>query len=87
MFVRFPTDARWNPERSVIEFGIGVASMKVLVRVSRRRRQKIRSQSMRPSSSQSRAAVFFIAQFNVHVPKIGTLTNGCGTTHGNREGT
>jgi hypothetical protein len=29
MFVRFPPDARWNPERSVVEFGIGVASMKV----------------------------------------------------------
>jgi hypothetical protein len=24
MFFRFPPDARWNPERSVVEFGIGV---------------------------------------------------------------
>ena len=24
MFFRFPPDARWNPERSVVEFGIGI---------------------------------------------------------------
>jgi len=24
MFFRFPPDARWNPERSAVEFGIGM---------------------------------------------------------------
>ena len=36
MFFRFPPDARWNPERSVIEFGIGVGEYQGVVRVSRR---------------------------------------------------
>jgi hypothetical protein len=35
MFFRFPPDARWNPERSVVEFGIGV-EYDGAVRVSRR---------------------------------------------------
>ena len=36
MFFRFPPDARWNPERSVIEFGIGVGEYDGVVRVPRR---------------------------------------------------
>ena len=36
MFFRFPPDARWNPERSVVEFGIGVGEYEGVVRVSRR---------------------------------------------------
>ena len=36
MFFRFPPDARWNPERSVVEFGIGVGKYDGVVRVSRR---------------------------------------------------
>jgi hypothetical protein len=32
----FPPDARWNPERSVVEFGIGVGEYEGVVRVSRR---------------------------------------------------
>jgi hypothetical protein len=36
MFFRFPPDARWNPERSVVEFGIGVGEYDGVVRVSRR---------------------------------------------------
>src|SRR5262245_65561334 len=36
MFFRFPPDARWNPERSVVEFGIGVGEYEGAVRVSRR---------------------------------------------------
>ena len=36
MFFRFPPDARWNPERSVVEFGIGVGEHEGVVRVSRR---------------------------------------------------
>jgi hypothetical protein len=36
MFFRFPPDARWNPERGVVEFGIGVGEYDGVVRVSRR---------------------------------------------------
>jgi hypothetical protein len=36
MFFRFPPDARWNPKRSVVEFGIGVGEYEGVVRVSRR---------------------------------------------------
>jgi hypothetical protein len=32
----FPPDARWNPNRSVVEFGIGVGEHDGVVRVSRR---------------------------------------------------
>jgi len=36
MFFRFPPDARWNPERSVVEFGIEVGEYEGVVRVPRR---------------------------------------------------
>ena len=36
MFFRFPPDARWNPERNAVEFGIGVGEYEGVVRVSRR---------------------------------------------------
>jgi hypothetical protein len=36
MFFRFPPDARWNPERAEVEFGIGVGEYQGVVRVSRR---------------------------------------------------
>jgi hypothetical protein len=36
MFFRFPPDARWNPERSIVEFGISVGEYEGVVRVSRR---------------------------------------------------
>jgi hypothetical protein len=36
MFFRFPPDARWNPELSVVEFGIGVGEYEGVVHVSRR---------------------------------------------------
>src|SRR5271166_1807861 len=36
MFFRFPPNARWNPQRSVVEFGIGVREYEGVVRVSRR---------------------------------------------------
>ena len=36
MLFRFPPDARWNSERSVVEFGIGVGEYDGVVRVSRR---------------------------------------------------
>jgi hypothetical protein len=36
MFFRFPPDARWNPERSAVEFGIGIGEYEGVVRVGRR---------------------------------------------------
>jgi hypothetical protein len=36
MFFRFPPDARWNPQRSMVEFGIGIGEYEGVVRVSRR---------------------------------------------------
>jgi Protein of unknown function (DUF1488) len=36
IFSRFPPDARWNSERSVVEFSIGVGEYEGVVRVSRR---------------------------------------------------
>jgi hypothetical protein len=36
MFFRFPPDARWNPERSVVEFGIGIGDYEGVVRIPRR---------------------------------------------------
>ena len=36
MFFRFPPDARWNPERSLVEFGIGVGEYEGVVRVPAR---------------------------------------------------
>jgi hypothetical protein len=34
MFFRFPPDARWNPDRNTVEFGVGVGEYEGLVRVS-----------------------------------------------------
>ena len=36
MFFRFPPDARWNAERSAVEFGVGLGEYEGVVRVSRR---------------------------------------------------
>src|ERR1700752_4509111 len=36
MFFRFPPDPRRNPDRSAVEFGIGVGEYEGVVRVSRR---------------------------------------------------
>ena len=48
MFFRFPPDARWNFERSVVEFGIGVGEYEGVVRVSRRVFQNLISQAPTP---------------------------------------
>ncbi|MGC2200488.1 MAG: DUF1488 family protein [Stellaceae bacterium] len=48
MFFRFPPDARWNPERSAVEFGIGVGDYEGVVRVSRRVFQSLLSQAPTP---------------------------------------
>jgi hypothetical protein len=34
MFFRFPPDAHWNPERSAVEFGIGIGEYEGVVRVA-----------------------------------------------------
>ena len=36
MFFSFPPDARWNPERSAVEFSIGIGEYEGVVRVGRR---------------------------------------------------
>jgi hypothetical protein len=36
MFVRFPPDARWNPQRSPVEFSIGIGEYEGVVRVPQR---------------------------------------------------
>jgi hypothetical protein len=48
MFFRFPPDARWNPERLAVEFGIGVGEYEGTVRVSRRVFQSLLDQSPTP---------------------------------------
>jgi hypothetical protein len=48
MFFRFPPDARWNTERSVVEFGIGVGEYEGVVRVSRRVFQILISDALTP---------------------------------------
>ena len=48
MFFRFPPDARWNPQRSVVEFGIGVGEYEGVVRVSRRVFQILRAEAPTP---------------------------------------
>jgi hypothetical protein len=35
MFFRFPPNAHWNPERSAVEFGIGIGEYEGVVRVGR----------------------------------------------------
>ena len=51
MFFRFPPDARWNPERSVVEFGIGVGEYEGVVRVSRRVFQILLPRPPRPNAA------------------------------------
>ena len=35
MFFSFPPDARWNPKRDAVEFGVGIGEYQGVVRVSR----------------------------------------------------
>ena len=48
MFFRFPPDARWNAERSAVEFGIGVGEYEGVVRVGRRVFQALLGQAPTP---------------------------------------
>jgi Protein of unknown function (DUF1488) len=36
MFFSFPEDARWNPEREAVEFGVGIGEYEGVVRVARK---------------------------------------------------
>src|ERR1700726_929418 len=48
MFFRFPPDAHWNPERSAVEFGIGIGEYEGVVRVGRRVFQRLLDQAATP---------------------------------------
>ena len=48
MFFRFPPDVRWNPDRAVVEFGIGVGEYEGVVRVPRRVFQSLLEQTPIP---------------------------------------
>ena len=48
MFFHFPPNARWNPERAVVEFGIGIGEYEGVVRVPRRVFQMLLSDSPTP---------------------------------------
>ena len=48
MFFRFPPDARWNPDRNTVEFGIGVGEYEGVVRVSRRVFQILLMEALTP---------------------------------------
>src|SRR5580693_10553543 len=41
MFFRFPPDARWNPERIAVEFGVEIGEYRGVVRVPRRVLQQL----------------------------------------------
>jgi len=48
MFFTFPEDARWNPDRSAIEFGVEIGEYRGVVRVDRRVFQHLLSETPTP---------------------------------------
>jgi hypothetical protein len=48
MFFRFPPDAHWNPERSAVEFSVGIGEYEGVVRVGRRVFQRLLDQAPTP---------------------------------------
>ena len=48
MFFQFPPDARWNPERYAVEFGVGIGEYDGTVSVSRRVFQSLLGESPTP---------------------------------------
>jgi hypothetical protein len=48
MFFRFPLDARWNPDRNTVEFGIGVGKYEGVVHISRRVLQILIPETLTP---------------------------------------
>jgi hypothetical protein len=51
MIFRFPPDARWNPDRNGVEFGIGVGEYEGVVRVSRRVFQILVPETLTPEGA------------------------------------
>ena len=58
MFFRFPPDARWNTERSAVEFSIGVGEYEGVVRVGRRVFQALLDQSPTPGRCAWKPTIF-----------------------------
>ena len=48
MFFSFPEDARWNAERRVVEFGIGIGEYEGVARVPRRVFQRLLDGAVTP---------------------------------------
>ena len=48
MFFSFPPDARWNPERSAVEFSIGIGEYDGVVHIARRVFQALLGESPTP---------------------------------------
>jgi Protein of unknown function (DUF1488) len=48
MFFRFPPDARWNPEQSTVEFGVGIGEYEGVARIPRRVFQRLLDQAPTP---------------------------------------
>jgi hypothetical protein len=48
MFFSFPEDARWNPNRMAVEFGVEIGEYRGVVRVSRRVFQRLLWESPTP---------------------------------------
>src|SRR5689334_10239151 len=48
MFFRFPEDARWNPDRMAVEFGVEIGEYRGVVRIGRRIFQRLLPVSATP---------------------------------------
>ena len=48
MFFTFPEDARWNPHRMAVEFGVEIGEYRGVVRIGRRVFQRLLSESPTP---------------------------------------
>lgn len=48
MFFAFPEDARWNPDRMAVEFGVEIGEYRGVVRVGRRVFQNLLAESPTP---------------------------------------
>src|SRR5437879_13904692 len=48
VFFTFPENARWNPERSAVEFGVSVGEYEGVVRIPRRTFQRILTEGPTP---------------------------------------
>lgn len=80
MFFRFPPDAQWNPDRSAVEFGIGVGEYEGVVRVPRRVFQSLLEQTPTPERCLEayhlqRTRLELIAERKVHRRQPTTATS------------